>query len=291
MVLLTFFMCRIALFPYMYWAYGQHYGIPLYSVPFHLPLSTNLGNSCILAPQVYWFVLLCRKGYRLYRRSRMPDSSPAATITDSSKDDWCLVHDCSLKPHTQLTNPTTSARALVWLDTFPTPPLYCSTPGLPALVLQLRGIFPHTLTPLLQICCLKWTSPPIQVYYWSLMIWGVFLGGGDLAFAWILLKCYTASDISSTTMRRDLICSTASKTWRRKKNPPETEEDPLWRDNILSLTPSVFTASADLEGLLQCVWEFLLRQVVFIFYGFFCNVSDSCVSSPIRSLITLDKKD
>lgn len=86
-VLFTFFMCRIALFPYMYWMYGRHYGIPLYSVPFHLPLSTNLGNSCILAPQVYWFVLLCRKGYRLYQRSRRPDTSPAAAVTDSSKDD------------------------------------------------------------------------------------------------------------------------------------------------------------------------------------------------------------
>lgn len=87
MVLLTFFMCRIALFPYMYWVYGQHYGIPLYSVPFHLPLTANLGNSCILAPQLYWFILLCRKGFRLYKRSRMQDSSPAATITDNSKDD------------------------------------------------------------------------------------------------------------------------------------------------------------------------------------------------------------
>ncbi|KAK2828385.1 hypothetical protein Q5P01_019419 [Channa striata] len=87
MVLFTFFMCRIALFPFMYWMYGRHYGIPLYSVPFHLPLSTNLGNSCILAPQVYWFVLLCRKGYRLYKRSRRPDSSPAAAVTDTSKND------------------------------------------------------------------------------------------------------------------------------------------------------------------------------------------------------------
>ncbi|MEQ2309997.1 hypothetical protein AMECASPLE_004255 [Ameca splendens] len=84
MVLVTFFMCRIALFPFMYWMYGRHYGIPLYSVPFHLPLSTNLGNSCILAPQVYWFVLLCRKGYRLYRRSRGPPSPPAA---NTSKED------------------------------------------------------------------------------------------------------------------------------------------------------------------------------------------------------------
>uniref|UniRef100_A0A3Q3WNL6 TLC domain-containing protein n=1 Tax=Mola mola TaxID=94237 RepID=A0A3Q3WNL6_MOLML len=86
MVLFTFFMCRIALFPYMYYVYGQHYGVPLYSVPFHLPFTTNVGSSCILAPQVYWFVLLCRKGYRLYKRSRTPDSAPVAALADGSKD-------------------------------------------------------------------------------------------------------------------------------------------------------------------------------------------------------------
>ncbi|XP_076131403.1 ceramide synthase [Alosa pseudoharengus] len=84
MVLLTFFLCRITLFPYMYWVYGQHYGLPLYSVPFHLPLSTNLGNICIMAPQVYWFVLLCRKGYRLYKRSRNPGPPAAAALDNAS---------------------------------------------------------------------------------------------------------------------------------------------------------------------------------------------------------------
>lgn len=92
MVLLSFFLFRIALFPYMYWAYGSHYGIPLYSVPFHLPLSANLGNLCILSPQVYWFVLLCRKGFRLYKRQRdaqnqvSPLSSPEP-LSDFSKAD------------------------------------------------------------------------------------------------------------------------------------------------------------------------------------------------------------
>ncbi|XP_012690261.2 TLC domain-containing protein 3A [Clupea harengus] len=92
MVLFTFFLCRIALFPYMYWVYGQHYGLPLYSVPFHLPLSANLGNLCIMAPQVYWFVLLCRKGFRLYRRSRIPGppdatATAAAAVDSSAKGD------------------------------------------------------------------------------------------------------------------------------------------------------------------------------------------------------------
>ncbi|XP_045062771.1 ceramide synthase-like [Coregonus clupeaformis] len=82
MVLLSFFLCRIALFPYMYWVYGRHYGIPVYGVPFHLTLLVNLGNLCILAPQVYWFVLLCRKGWRLYQRQC--HSTAAASSQDSS---------------------------------------------------------------------------------------------------------------------------------------------------------------------------------------------------------------
>ncbi|XP_013992528.1 ceramide synthase isoform X2 [Salmo salar] len=82
MVLLSFFLCRIALFPYMYWVYGRHYGIPVYGVPFHLTLSVNLGSLCILAPQVYWFVLLCRKGWRLYQRQC--HSTAAAGSQDSS---------------------------------------------------------------------------------------------------------------------------------------------------------------------------------------------------------------
>lgn len=86
MVLLSFFTCRIALFPYMYWAYGRHYALPLYGVPFHLSLSCNLGVICILAPQMYWFVLLCRKGYRLYQRQgRAPQPLPG--VTDNSKGD------------------------------------------------------------------------------------------------------------------------------------------------------------------------------------------------------------
>ncbi|KAJ8369257.1 hypothetical protein SKAU_G00092850 [Synaphobranchus kaupii] len=74
MVLLSFFTCRITLFPYMYWAYGRHAGIPFHSVPFHLPLCCNLGNLCILAPQLYWFTLLCRKARRLYLRRARPKS-------------------------------------------------------------------------------------------------------------------------------------------------------------------------------------------------------------------------
>ncbi|CAL8360329.1 unnamed protein product [Merluccius merluccius] len=68
MVLASFFTCRILLFPYMYWRYGRQFNIPLHSVPFHLPLHCNVGNLSILAPQVYWFILLVKKACRLYLR-------------------------------------------------------------------------------------------------------------------------------------------------------------------------------------------------------------------------------
>eukprot|EP00066_Takifugu_rubripes_P005002 XP_003968771.1 PREDICTED: protein FAM57A-like [Takifugu rubripes] len=70
LVLLSFFTCRILVFPFMYWMYGQQFGIPLHRVPFHLPLQCNVGNLAILAPQVYWFILLLKKANRLYQRQK-----------------------------------------------------------------------------------------------------------------------------------------------------------------------------------------------------------------------------
>lgn len=70
MALLSFFLCRILVFPFMYWMYGRQFGIPLHRVAFHLPLQCNLGNLVILAPQVYWFTALLRKAKRLYLRQK-----------------------------------------------------------------------------------------------------------------------------------------------------------------------------------------------------------------------------
>ncbi|XP_029965267.1 ceramide synthase-like [Salarias fasciatus] len=81
-VLLTFFTCRVLLFPFMYWAYGRQLGIPLHRVAAHLPLHCNLGNLVILAPQVYWFILLLRKAKRLYLRRRAPQADADKPKTD-----------------------------------------------------------------------------------------------------------------------------------------------------------------------------------------------------------------
>ncbi|XP_062919137.1 TLC domain containing 3Ba isoform X1 [Mobula hypostoma] len=70
LMLLTFFACRVALFPYLYWAYGQHTGLPLHRVPLELPFHVNLAALTLMAPQLYWFALICRGALRLFRRGR-----------------------------------------------------------------------------------------------------------------------------------------------------------------------------------------------------------------------------
>lgn len=70
LVLLSFLLCRVLLFPFMYRAYGRQVGLPLHQVALHLPLQCTLGNLAILAPQLYWFSLLLRKAKRLYLRQK-----------------------------------------------------------------------------------------------------------------------------------------------------------------------------------------------------------------------------
>ncbi|XP_055982875.1 TLC domain-containing protein 3A [Sorex fumeus] len=66
LTLSTFLACRILLFPFMYWSYGQQQELSLYRVPFHIPFYCNVANAFLIAPQIYWFSLLCKKAARLF---------------------------------------------------------------------------------------------------------------------------------------------------------------------------------------------------------------------------------
>uniref|UniRef100_A0A2K6LGG5 TLC domain containing 3A n=1 Tax=Rhinopithecus bieti TaxID=61621 RepID=A0A2K6LGG5_RHIBE len=66
LTLATFFCCRILLFPFMYWSYGRQQGLSLLQVPFSIPFYCNIANAFLVAPQLYWFCLLCRKAVRLF---------------------------------------------------------------------------------------------------------------------------------------------------------------------------------------------------------------------------------
>ncbi|KAK2509721.1 hypothetical protein MC885_019982 [Smutsia gigantea] len=66
LTLTTFFACRILLFPFMYWSYGRQQGLRLLQVPFSIPFYCNVANAFLIAPQIYWFSLLCKKAARLF---------------------------------------------------------------------------------------------------------------------------------------------------------------------------------------------------------------------------------
>lgn len=91
-MLVTFFCCRLLLFPYMYWVYGQRVGLALYKVPFNLSAEYNIGAAILMAPQVYWFYLICRRAYSLFLQSVMsqrPKNGHPAADSASAKDQDC----------------------------------------------------------------------------------------------------------------------------------------------------------------------------------------------------------
>lgn len=79
LMLISFLCCRVLLFPYLYWAYGRHAGLPLLAVPLAIPAHVNLGAALLLAPQLYWFFLICRGACRLFRPRGSPPPSPCQT--------------------------------------------------------------------------------------------------------------------------------------------------------------------------------------------------------------------
>lgn len=66
LTLTTFFSCRILLFPFMYWCYARQETLSLLQVPFKIPFFCNVANAFLVAPQIYWFSLLCKKAARLF---------------------------------------------------------------------------------------------------------------------------------------------------------------------------------------------------------------------------------
>lgn len=66
LTLTTFFCCRILLFPFMYCSYAQQMKLNLLQVPFRIPFLCNVANAFLIAPQIYWFSLLCKKAAGLF---------------------------------------------------------------------------------------------------------------------------------------------------------------------------------------------------------------------------------
>ncbi|KAM3598271.1 uncharacterized protein V6R79_015935 [Siganus canaliculatus] len=88
LLLLTFFSCRVLLFPYMYFAYSRYASIPLHAVPLVAPWQCNLGAALLWPLQLYWFTLICRGALR-QSTTAPPDPAPQTLKAD---------HCCSTAP-------------------------------------------------------------------------------------------------------------------------------------------------------------------------------------------------
>ena len=63
----VFFMCRIAIFPFLYSAYAKFEGISFMAVPAAIPFKCNLGCLVLMSMQVYWFMLMIKGLIKILR--------------------------------------------------------------------------------------------------------------------------------------------------------------------------------------------------------------------------------
>ncbi|XP_029945934.1 TLC domain containing 3Ba [Salarias fasciatus] len=75
-LLLTFFCCRVLLFPYLYYAYSRYASVSLSQAVLAAPWQCNLGAGLLWPLQLYWFSLICRRA--LGQFSRRPPGNATA---------------------------------------------------------------------------------------------------------------------------------------------------------------------------------------------------------------------
>ncbi|XP_019869258.2 TLC domain-containing protein 3A [Aethina tumida] len=64
-MLITFFICRVAMFPYVIYVYGQAAGLDFISAIKSLPRGCLTGIAILLLPQIYWFWLMIRGAVKI----------------------------------------------------------------------------------------------------------------------------------------------------------------------------------------------------------------------------------
>lgn len=57
-MLVTFFFCRVLMFPYVCYMYGRFAGLPFWKAVSSLPTTCKAGIAILMMPQVYWFTLM-----------------------------------------------------------------------------------------------------------------------------------------------------------------------------------------------------------------------------------------
>ncbi|XP_014673463.1 PREDICTED: protein FAM57A-like [Priapulus caudatus] len=64
-MVVAFVVCRVALFPFMYWCYGQQVGLSIAQVVMSIPLKCNVGCATVLLLQLYWLSVMLVGTYQV----------------------------------------------------------------------------------------------------------------------------------------------------------------------------------------------------------------------------------
>ncbi|KAJ9581266.1 hypothetical protein L9F63_023538, partial [Diploptera punctata] len=67
-MLVTFFFCRVVMFPYVCYLYSQLVGLPYLEAVMSLPIGCKIGITVLMLPQLYWFSLMLYGAVRVFCR-------------------------------------------------------------------------------------------------------------------------------------------------------------------------------------------------------------------------------
>ena len=67
LMMVTFFMCRVLMFPLLYYWYGATMGLAPAATLAAIPLWCHLGSLALWLPQLVWFAKIARGSAKLVR--------------------------------------------------------------------------------------------------------------------------------------------------------------------------------------------------------------------------------
>ncbi|MPC59408.1 Protein FAM57A [Portunus trituberculatus] len=74
LMIITFALCRVVIFPYMYFAYGTQFDMDIFQVMKKIPLHCNLGSLMVLLPQIHWLRLMVLGALKISRGASLTDA-------------------------------------------------------------------------------------------------------------------------------------------------------------------------------------------------------------------------
>ncbi|KAK3084973.1 hypothetical protein FSP39_022178 [Pinctada imbricata] len=81
LMIVAFAVCRVFVFPYLYWKYAQYANISIWSVPSTIPLKCNIGCLVILVLQVYWLYVMVRGAVKVFYKMYMKSQNQKSKIS------------------------------------------------------------------------------------------------------------------------------------------------------------------------------------------------------------------